>query len=307
MRWLVTGASGFIGWHLVSHLSESGHDVAAWIRGGDDPWPGRSIRRAAVDITDKAAVAAGMSEALPDVTVHLAAQSLPMRSWEQPAETVRINIEGTLHLLDAVHGLKKPHRLLLAGSSSQYGAAKNSGPIREDAPMVPDSPYAASKQAAEIFADLYGRAHGLDVVHFRPFSWIGTRKKGDVSSDLARRIVAIERGGRPVLKVGRTDVVRDMIDVRDGVRALVLLSQKGVVGGIYNICSGAGTDIAALLQHLRAASGHEFSLETDPALARPIDADVRVGDATRIRGLGWSPEIPLPLSVRAILDYWRQQ
>ena len=250
--------------------------------------------------------AAALAGANADAIVHLAAQSLPGVSWDDPAGTMRINVEGTRHLLEAVRALPGARpRVLVAGSSAQYASSADGSPIAEDSPTEPASPYGISKLAADALARLWARAHKLDVVTFRPFFWVGTRKTGDVSSDLARRIVGIERGAPPVLTVGRTDVVRDFIDVRDGVAALLLLLRAGTAGQAYNICRGSGTAIAELIAVYRSLATVAFDVQDDPALTRPVDEPVRIGDPGRIRALGWQPRIPLEQSLRDVLAYWR--
>ena len=308
MRYLVTGASGFIGWHLVDRLARDGHTVIAWTRADRNQWSGGGIARASVEITERAAVAQGLADAAPDAVFHLAAQSLPTRSWADPVGTMRTNLDGTLHLLEAARALQGPRpRILLAGSSGQYASGRDGGPIGEDAPVDPGSPYAVSKMAADACGRLYARAHRLDVIRFRPFFWIGPRKVGDAASDIARRVVAIERGEAPNLAIARTDTVRDLIDVSDGVAALLLLLEKGASGEAYNICSGTGVSIGDLIASFRRLSKTPFETVPDPGLLRPVDEPVRVGDPTRIKALGWQPLVPLEDSVREILAYWRAQ
>lgn len=304
-KYLITGASGFIGWHLVSLLRDKHCDIVAWVRSGKDLWSGE-VNVAAVDIQDAGKVREAFAAADPDVVIHLAAQSLPVRSWSDPIETLRINVEGTVNLLEAVRqsgGRKR--RILLAGSSGQYAPSPDGSPIDEDSPARPGSPYAASKIASDWFGYLYERGFDLDVVRFRPFAWIGTHKQGDVASDLARRIVAIERGAPAVLTVGRTDVVRDIIDVRDGVAALFLLSECAARGGVYNICRGAGTSVGELVEEFRRQARVPFEVAFDPNLARQIDELVKIGQPDRIFELGWRPRFTLTESIAEILGYWR--
>lgn len=97
-----------------------------------------------------------------------------------------------------------------------------------------------SKVAVDILARLYGQNYDMKVIRVRPFFVIGPRKTGDVTSDFARGIVAVERGKQASLKVGNLEAVRDFLDVRDGVGALWLLARKGVAGEVYNLCSGVG-------------------------------------------------------------------
>jgi GDP-4-dehydro-6-deoxy-D-mannose reductase len=305
MRYLVTGASGLIGWQLVDRLAKDGHQVNAWLRQPAALWQHPSVAVEVIDLADRQAVAARFAASCPDRVVHLAAQSLPGKSWQEPAETMHANIDGTLSLLEAMKAASNKPRLLFAGTSAQYASSKDGSPIREDAPLDPSSPYAVSKMAAEDCCRLYARAFGLDVICFRPFLWIGPRKTGDVASDVARRIVAIEGGATPVMGIGRTDVVRDFLDINDGIAALLLLSDKGAGGEAYNICNGQGLSIRELIEAFRAQSRVPFALEQDIKLMRPIDEMVRIGDAAKMHSLGWRPQLTLEDSVRNILGYWR--
>jgi GDP-4-dehydro-6-deoxy-D-mannose reductase len=308
VKYLVTGAGGFIGWHMVDRLTRDGHSVTAWLRATVDHWPGREVCAAAIDVTDARAVAVGLAAAEPDVIVHLAAQSLPMRSWAEPSTTMGVNIGGTLNLLEAVRAAPaRPIRILFAGSSGQYGSSTDGSPIGEDFRTEPGSPYAVSKLAADHCARLYAQAYGMDIVRFRPFFWIGPRKMGDAASDLARRVIAIERGAAPQLRVGRTDSVRDMIDVRDGISALVMLAERGVKGMAYNICCGHGTSIADIIAAYQATARTRFEVVPDADLLRPVDEPIRVGDPHLIFGLGWRPRITMNQALDNVLGFWRSQ
>jgi GDP-4-dehydro-6-deoxy-D-mannose reductase len=307
MKYLVTGASGLIGWQLVNRLAHEGHGVTAWLRRSDNLWPGAGVNVAVVDLLDRSATAAAMFAAAPDIMFHLSAQSQPARSWAEPIETMHANVDSTLCLLEAIKAATKKPRLLLAGSSAQYAARKDGSLIGEDTPFEPSSPYAVSKIAAEHCANLYARAFGMDTVLFRPFLWIGPRKTGDVASDVARRVVAIERGSTPVMPIGNIAAVRDFIDIQDGIDALLLLADKGKTGEAYNVCAGTGLSVGQLIDAFRAQSKVSFTLEPDPRLMRPIDEPVRVGDARKLQALGWQRRVALEETVRRILHYWRKQ
>jgi GDP-4-dehydro-6-deoxy-D-mannose reductase len=305
MRVIVTGAGGFIGWHLVDLLIRRGDVVQAWhhkAAAGD--WQSRADN-VVVDITDPAAVFAQLERFTPDAVVHLAAQSFPGRSWEEPAGTYEVNVLGAIHLLDGIRGLAKPPRLVVAGSSAEYAEAADGWPISESAPTKPDSPYGASKLAVDHLVQLYGRRYGLDLLRFRPFFLIGPRKTGDVCSDLARQVVAIERGKTGAIRVGAQDVVRDFIDVRDGVAGIAWIMDAGLRGEVYNVSGGSGVSIGQVLDGFRGLAGKPFDVVQDPALMRPLDQKVKVGDSTKLRALGWKPSLTLEESLRSILDYWR--
>jgi GDP-4-dehydro-6-deoxy-D-mannose reductase len=151
-------------------------------------------------------------------------------------------------------------------------------------------------------------AFDLPVVRVRPFNHAGPRQRpGFVVADFARQVAMIEAGlSPPVIKVGNLAAVRDLSDVRDVVRAYVLALGRGEAGAVYNVASGRGISMAALLQAFLDQAGVPIDQERDPERLRPIDRPLIVGDATRLHTrTGWSPVIPLAQTVRDTLDYWR--
>lgn len=306
MRAVVTGAGGFIGGHLVDALAHNGAAVQAWGRGAPDDKRGAPVDCVTVDICDKAAVLHTLSRFEPDLVFHLAAQTLPVRSWEEPELTYRTNLIGTLHLLDAVRHLARKPRVLIAGSSAEYADAAES-PIDETAPIEPNSPYAASKVAAVELARLYGRRYDLDLICFRPFVLAGPRKTGDVYSDFARRIVAIERGQEAAMRVGTLDVVRDILDVRDGVGAVLRIAEAGRRHEVYNVASGRGVSIRDILESYRRLARVPIDVVDDPALRRPLDHRIRIGNPAKLAGLGWKPRHGLDDTLSSILTHWRER
>lgn len=304
MKVLVTGAAGFIGRHLVTHLASSGREVRAVSR-RPQPTEGERVHWLVGSVTDAASVSAWLDESMPDLIIHLAAQSLPGVSWQSPAETYEININGTMNLLTALRERASRARFVMVSSSSVYAPSADGRPIRESGRLEGSSPYAVSKLAAEQGALLYGKHAGLDIVSVRPFFIIGPGKTGDVSSDFARRIVDVERGKLARITTGNLDITRDFLDIDDAVRAFDAIVAKGVSGQAYNICSGRPTTIRRLLDELKGLSRVKVEEVVDPALMRPIDEPVKVGDPANLQALGWSVRVPLADSLGRILDYWR--
>ena len=306
MRVVVTGAGGFIGWHLVDAMARRGDIVQAWTRHGPTvgQWAG-TVEAMTVDITDSSAVSNTLAAFTPQLIVHLAAQSLPTHSWNEPSLTYQVNVIGLINLLESVRGLVRPTRLLVAGSSAEYTEPVDGRAITEDGSTDPNSPYGCSKLAADQLARLYHRRYGLDIVRFRPFFLAGPRKEGDVCSDFARRIVAIERGAEKTLRVGSLDVERDIIDVRDGVAGILRLAEAGKAGDAYNICSGRSVSIGDIVEIYRGLASVPIAVSQDPALLRPLEQKTKIGDPSKLRALGWKPENELRETLDSILEYWR--
>ncbi|MBV8691702.1 MAG: GDP-mannose 4,6-dehydratase [Actinobacteria bacterium] len=292
MRVFVTGGHGFVGPYLRAHLEAAGDDVVA----PPDGW----------EITDPAQVNAALQEAAPEAIYHLAAISNVVQSWQEPALTFEVNALGTLHLLEAARALETPPRVLLIGSAEVYGKVRpDEVPITENTPLRPVTPYAASKVAAEYLGMQAFLAYGLPVLSVRAFNHIGpTQSGGFVVADLARRIVEARRDGIKTLPVGNLSPRRDFTDVRDVVRAYRLLVEHGAAGEAYNVCSGRDVAVDELAHRLLELSGADLTLETDPALVRPVDLPVLKGDPAKIeQATGWKPEIPLDQTLTEVLEH----
>jgi GDP-4-dehydro-6-deoxy-D-mannose reductase len=283
MRALVTGAGGFVGPYLVAHLGECGDDVVA---AGDGSEGGGGI-----DVTDRDATHAAFAAHGPEVVYHLAAWSDAGASWADPTACLRVNVEGTANVLDAARECGA-RRVLVVGSAEEYGLVDpGTGRVAEDTPLRPITPYGSSKVAASFLALQAWLGRGLETVRVRSFSHTGAgQSERFVVPALARRIVEAERGITPAIKIGARDPVRDFSDVRDVVRAYRLLVEHGEPGEVYNVCRGEGVSIGDIVDRLVARSGHELPVEVDPALLRPTEVPLLVGDPSKlVRTTGWAP------------------
>jgi GDP-4-dehydro-6-deoxy-D-mannose reductase len=313
MRLLVTGAGGFVGGHLVGLVRREAPDTSVHgvvLPHGSLAWStAQGARIVEADLDDPAAAAAVIEEVRPDGIVHLAGQSSVHQSWLDPGGTLRTNVLGIVHLLDAARSTSLRPAVLVVGSAEEYGpVAEAEIPIREDAPLRPASPYAVSKVAQGALALLYGPAGGMRVVLTRTFHHTGPgRGEAFAESSFARQIAEIEHGLRPpVIEVGNLDAVRDFTDVRDVVRAYLLLLEKGEPGRAYNVCSGRGRRIRDVLDMLLASSSAKVEVRVDKERLRPSDVPAQVGDPSRLRvATSWEPRIPLEETLRDLLSDWR--
>lgn len=292
MRAFVTGGHGFVGPYLLAHLEECGDDVVA---------PDQHE----VDLDDPEALTAAIEAARPDAIYHLAALAHVGESWADPARTFDVNAVGTLRVLEAARRVSPKPRVLLIGSAEVYGPVTPADvPITEDHPLYPVTPYAASKVAAEYLGIQYDAGFDVPVVRARSFNHIGPGQSGRfVVNDIASRIVgAMKSGGKSPIRVGNLSARRDYTDVRDVVRAYRMLVDRGERGQAYNVCSGTDVSVEDLAHRLLAIAGAELKLEVDPALMRPVDVPVMVGDNARIRAAtGWTPNYTLDDTLRDVI------
>jgi GDP-4-dehydro-6-deoxy-D-mannose reductase len=309
-RCLITGCGGFIGSHLAERLLREGWSVCGTSRRQRrhlEHLRGRLDVREC-DILDSARLEALVGEARPDVVFHLAAQSSVPASWRQPEPTFRVNVFGTLSLMEAMRRAAPGAALVAVTSSAIYGQTHGHElPIKECREPRPSSPYGVSKTAADMLARLYGQVYGLRVVRARPFFVTGPRKVGDVCSDFCRGVAEIEMGQRQSLDVGNLEAVRDFVDVRDAVEALRLLAEMGQPGEAYNICSGTGTRVSDLLNLVIGAARAPIPVHRDAERQRALDDPITVGDRSRLSALGWEPRLPIQQTVADTLDFWRRQ
>ena len=320
MRVLVTGAHGFVGGHLLELLRAEHAEVETFAlvrpRGGA---PSRRPGGATIleaDIDDAAAVAVALATARPDRIVHLAGQSSVHHSWIDPGATLRTNVMGVVHLMEAVRGAGLRPRVLVVGSADEYGIVDDPDvPVTEDTPLRPVSPYAVSKVAQGQLALEYAVPGGPEVLRTRTFLHTGPgRGEAFAESSFARQLADVAAGRRPpVLSVGNLDAVRDFTDVRDVVRAYWELLERGTRGAarpdtVYNVCSGHGVRVGDVMRRLIALAGVEVEVRQDPSRVRPSDIPVLIGDNRRLRAAtGWEPRFDLDQTLRDLLEDWRQR
>lgn len=291
-RALITGAGGFVGPHLLSHLADSGDDAI-----GADLTTGPNL-------LDPEGWVEFVASVRPQVIFHLAGWSDVGSSWTSPTQTQRVNAEGTLNVLDAAR-LGNVDRVVIVSSADLYGTVNpNDLPLTESAPVRPNSPYGASKQSAEAIAAQYVRGWGLDVVIARPFNHIGRGQSVQFAvSAFADRVARCEHEGGGVVRHGDLSARRDLTDVRDVVRAYRLLALSGTPGEAYNICSGSTISMQEVLDHLINHSDADIRTQTDPALLRPVELPILLGSHAKLTAdTGWSPQTKLAETLADVLE-----
>jgi len=320
---LVTGDHGFVGRHLVGALAGRAEWVAGMDRaggasaGGAAGWGGPLDTGVdlhyRVDLTDAGAVHEALaalvaSHGPPALVFHLAAQAAVGRSFTDPVSTYTTNVVGTAAVLQAVAESAPRARVLVPGSAHVYRPPAGGGRLSEDSPLDPQTHYGVSKLAQEGLAGVFRKARGLGCYVTRAFNHVGPGQgPGFVLPDFAQRLARLEREGGGVLRVGDLTARRDYLDVRDVVAAYLTVLARGEPGTIYNVASGVAWSVQQLLDLLLAETRADVVVQTDPGLVRPVETPILLGDASRLRALGWEPKRDLRDTVRETLDFWRQR
>lgn len=303
MRALITGSQGFVGHYLRRELEANGYEVL-----GLDLQPGEKTVQA--DLLAPEQLAQAIRRAEPEAVFHLAGQADVARSWRIPQKTVEINVIGAVNLMEAVRLYSPGVRMVMVGSSDQYGNLGEAGQcVRETLDTKPQTPYAVSKKAQEEMAQVYARAYGMHICMTRSFNHGGAGQRlGFLIPDFAAGIVQVERGEAESLRVGNLSARRDFTHVRDVVRAYRLIAEKGTPGEVYNVGSGVTYSAQEILDRLAEMASCPVPVEQDPAKMRPSDTPVICCDHSKLtRDTGWMPEIALETILRETLEWFRDK
>lgn len=311
MNFLVTGAAGFIGSHVCEHLLHEGHQV--W--GFDDVndfydtaiklanievirKSGRVFRFVHGDITDARAVEDLFSGTNFDQVIHLAARAGVRPSLEQPALYQRVNVEGTVNILESArrHGVTK---LVLASSSSVYGV-NSKVPFSESDPIFsPISPYAASKLACEALGHVYHHLYGLDVVMLRFFTVYGPRQRPDLAIHKFARLIL---EGKPLPVFGDGSAARDYTYIDDIMQGLLACTQRHFGFQIFNLGESQTVTLKYLLEVLEAALGKRAII--DHQAKQPGDVPITCADISKARELlGYNPQVKIEDGVSRFVQW----
>lgn len=285
MRWLITGAGGFTGRHLVGRLRAEGREVVAL---GENGGP-------AADLLDPQSMRDALRAASPSVVVHLAAISFVAHA--ESAAFEHVNVGGTRNLLAAAAALTTPPRVILASSAAVYG--RHAGCAHEELAPEPVNDYGRSKLAMERMASAW--AGRLPLVTTRPFNYTGP---GQDPKFLVPKLARAFARREPSIRLGDTSVSRDFSDIRDVVEDYLRLGTADCAGVTLNLCSGKPQAVEGILDLLREITGHDPELIADPALLRTDEIPSVWGSDARLRTmLGRGHQVPIEDTLRSLLDF----
>lgn len=317
MKVMITGIDGFIASHLVDYILQNEKDVEIYgtIRRMADRKNIKhfesEINLLEMELIDSYSVFKAVRTATPDKVFHLAGQSFVPTSWSSPDNTMMVNANGTINVLEAVRTVSPSAYVQIAGTSEEYGKVyPEECPINESQPLRPLSPYAVSKIAADFLGYQYAKSYDMNILRTRTFNQTGSRRGlAFVDSNFACQIAKIEKTlEEPIIKHGNLSAIRDFTNVKDTVKAYWLLSDKKWEGDIINVCSGNGKSIYEVIRELvnNSTAKSIISMREDPNRMRPSDVPLLIGDNSKLKShINWEPKISWEDSMKELLDYWR--
>jgi UDP-glucuronate 4-epimerase len=312
MNFLVTGGAGFIGSHVCERLLHARHAVWAFDDLNDfyDPQLKRrnlrDIQSLAKpfefihgDLTDAAAVAEVFGSVKFDQVIHLAARAGVRPSLEEPALYQRVNVEGTVNVLEAARktGVKK---LILASSSSVYGVNAKVPFAESDPIFTAISPYAASKLACEALGHVYHHIYGLDIVMLRFFTVYGPRQRPDLA---IHKFTELIRAGKPIPVFGDGSTARDYTYITDIVAGVMACTEREFGYDIFNLGESQTVKLCRLIELLEAALGKKAVIDRQPL--QPGDVPITFADVSKARAkLAYDPRVKIEQGIALFVKWF---
>jgi UDP-glucuronate 4-epimerase len=312
MNFFVTGGAGFIGSHVCERLLHAGHSVWAFddLNAFYDPqFKRRNLREIQAlakpfefvhgDITDRPALDEIFSSVKFDQVIHLAARAGVRPSLEQPALYQRVNVEGTVNVLEAArsNGVKK---IIMASSSSVYGL-NSRVPFSESVPVTTAiSPYAASKLACEALGHVWHHIYKMDVAMLRFFTVYGPRQRPDLAIYKFAKLIC---AGKPIPVFGDGSAARDYTFVADTVSGVIACTTKEIGYDVFNLGESQTISLSRMIELLEKALGKKAVIDRQPL--QPGDVPLTYADISKARArLGYHPGVPFEDGIKKFTEWF---
>src|SRR6266705_740794 len=314
MNFLVTGGAGFIGSHVCERLLHDGHAVWAFddLNASYDPqFKRRNLRDIQAlakpfefvhgDFSDRATLDEIFSSVKFDQVIHLAARAGVRPSLAEPALYQRVNVEGTVNVLEAArtNGVKK---ITIASSASVYGVNAKI-PFSETDPIFSAiSPYAASKLACEALGHVWHHIYGMDVAMLRFFTVYGPRQRPDLAIYKFAQLIT---AGKPIPVFGDGSTARDYTYFTDTLEGIIACTKKEFGFEIFNLGESETTKLSHLIELLEGALGKKAVIDRQPM--QPGDVPITFADISKARAmLGYSPQVKIAQGIKLFADWFKK-
>ena len=301
---LIFGVGGFVGAYLAKEFYKNSYHVY-----GSDINKTASVPEfvdfRTCDLLDTLGVQKIIFDIQPTHIVNLAAISNVGLSWKIPQKTIAVNVEGTLNILEAARQCPEMPRALLIGSSEEY--AITDIPVNEQCEINANNPYGISKMMQEHFSMLYQSRYNMKIYRVRSFNHTGIGQASTfVIPNGCKQAAEITKSEKPgVMHVGNLAVKRDFSNVKDIVRAYLMVIESDNCENVYNVGSGTAVTLRDMLDYIISLSNQPITVVKDPALIRPTDNPIICCDNSLIRKeLGWKPEYNIFDTVKDIFNFY---
>jgi len=316
MRILITGATGFVGSHMVDYILNNTQDkIYATKRWMEDTTNLNHISDERFefidcDLLDGLSIKRAVEISKPDKVFHFAAQSFPEVSFKTPVITLQTNTIGTTHLFESIKESEYNPVIVSVSTSEVYGMPKEDEiPIKETNPIRAANPYSISKVGHDLMSQYYFNAYGMKIITTRMFSHEGARRGKEFAvSSFAYQIAKGEKSGDYVVKHGNLDSVRTYSHIDDAIEAYWLCSESDKYGEVYNIGGSETCKVGDALDSMIEKSDKPFVKVLDEERLRPTDITLQIPSTTKFRtDFNWKPKKTMDDIWNDLLNYWRER
>ncbi len=308
MKIMITGGMGFIGSHLAEHLIKQNHKIIIVTKSHTKKSNIHAIKNRIkiekIDVTNLAKLGKSIEQNKPDVIIHLAGQTSHAKSFESPLEDVDSNAKSTLFILEKIRQLKLKCRFVLGSTFIVVGRPKTL-PVNEETPCAPTTIYGTNRLASEYYCKIYHNVFGIDTVIFRITNSFGPREQYLTNKNAVNYLIYKAYKGEDITIFNKGKFFRDLIYVSDVISAVSIIMRKGKAGNLYWISSGKKTWFYELGKWLTQLTGAKVQYVATPKYTKRVDVGNFVVSNSKLRSLGWKPQIPVRVGIRKTLANFR--